>query len=779
MNILQNGKARWLLAFFSVVFIWAVLAQSASAKTVSYELLIDKGQVNKTGALVAGMTINGGTPGPVLTAVEGDVFKVRVINKMDIQTSIHWHGLLLPNDQDGVPYLTTSPLPPRSHLDFEFPIIQSGTYWYHSHTGLQEQRGVYGAIVLHPKSNMQHQMKMSPLEEVLVLSDWSDEDPKQIMRNLKKDGDYYARKKGAVQSWAGVLANGPQAIKNRLNGAWSRMGPMDLSDVGYDAFLVNGQRSVSYPQFKKGDMVKLRLVNAAASSYFNVEYAGGDMMIVAADGIDVEPVSVKRLRIAIAETFDVMVRVPQNMSYEVRASSEDGTGFGSAWLGSGHKMPAPDIPRPNLYLQSHTGMGHGSMDHNSMEKGEHDQAKMNHANMAEKSMPVMKTPAMKMPEMNMSKMKVKAEGGAMPSHHGSMGRMKMGQPVSLKRHDMSDHNAHDMSGHMAMPPKASRAATKTTQKVIAHFTDYQALRSPVPTVLPLGNIRTVNLSLTGNMERYVWSFNNQTLAKADKILIKKGEVVRFDLKNETMMHHPVHLHGHFFRVLNGQGDYAPLKHTVNVPPMGEVSIEFEANTEKDWFFHCHNLYHMMSGMARVVSYEGSSQYTDQVRRAISHDPWYIKGDVVAASMIGYGEVSLSKSEIAINGEFDYNYRRDFDVQIDAQKFLTRFTSIYAGVRVEGEQSAFGVGEAQTHGVIGFRTVLPLLIEADAQINEDGHVEVEIGSSLALTKGIGLMWEASSDEEARIHLEYRMGNQVSAIIGWDSEQGFGAGLGLRF
>jgi len=712
------------MRYFLVLFA-LLISQSALAKTVVYEFDIAKQMLNKTGTPVEGMTVGGGTPGPVIEATEGDILRVTFHNKMDVQTSIHWHGILLPNEQDGVPILTTSPLAAGASHTFEYPIIQSGTYWYHSHTGLQEQRGVYGAMVLHPKPNtgmskmgmkmdMPKQHEDKPGEHVVVFSDWSDEDPLHILANLKKDGDYYALKKGSVQSWAGVLANGNEAIKNRLEGSWSRMGPMDISDIGYDAFLANGKTSVDLGAAEGGQTVKLRLVNAAASSYFNVEFSGGPMTILATDGIDIEPIKVKRLRMAIAETYDVLVTLPMDMAYELRATSEDGTGYASAWIGEGHKMPAPDIPRPNLYLSGHDmmNMDMGSMDHDM-------------DNMDE-------------PEMD----------------HGAMG--------------------HDM-GSMDMGMEAGMNMGGGDMEVIAHMTDYKAVRSPVDTSLPQTNLRTVNLSLTGNMERYVWSFNNTVLAKADSIKIKKGETVRFVLKNETMMHHPLHLHGHFFRVLNGQGKFSPLKHTVNVPPMETVIIEFAANEEKDWFFHCHNLYHMMGGMARVVSYVNSTNYTDERRSLLAHDKWNAVNSHTINHNLAYGTASLSNSDAAVELEYDWNYTGAYDVQVHAKRYLSRFMSVYAGVRAERE----GFASGETNGVIGVQYVLPLLIEADLQLATDGHVELEIGSELQLTDRLQMEWEVSTDEEYRVGFAYELNKKIALAAGWDSEEGWGVGARLNF
>jgi len=325
-------------------------AGSAYAKVVVYKFDINTKNVNFTGEEVEALAINDQIPGPTIEATIGDTLDVTFNNKMDTETSIHWHGILLPNDQDGVPYLTTQPIAPHSSFTYRYKISHHGTYWYHSHTGLQEERGIYGSLVFHPKDG---ERIKSDKDYVVVLSDWTNQNPDQVLANLKKDGDYYALKKESVQSWAKVFLYGKQAIKNRLQGSWSRMGPMDISDVGYDAFLSNGKKEETL-NAKKGEKVRVRLINAASSSYFNVEFAEGPMVIVAADGVDVEPFKVKRLRIAIGETYDVIVPIHKNKSYELRSSAEDGTGYSSTFIGNGEKVLAPDIPKPNLFLMDHS-----------------------------------------------------------------------------------------------------------------------------------------------------------------------------------------------------------------------------------------------------------------------------------------------------------------------------------------------------------------------------------------------------------------------------------------
>ena len=670
-----------------------VLPAMAEAKLVEYEFDINYKTVNFSGEDVQAMSVGGSIPAPTIEATVGDTLRVTFHNKMDVESSIHWHGVLLPNDQDGVPYLTTSPIRAGKSFTYEYPIIHHGTYWYHSHTQLQEQRGVYGSLVFHPKDGEKYK---ADREYVAVLSDWTNENPMQVLRNLKKDGDYYALKKDSVQSWLKVFQYGPEAIKNRLNSSWTRMGPMDLSDVGYDAFLLNGKKESAVDGLKGGETVRLRIVNASASSYQYVEFAGGPMTIVAADGVDTELKEVDRLKISVAETYDVLVQLPDdNMAYEFRASAEDGTGYSSLWLGEGHKMVARTIEKPNLFLIDHS-MHDMDMDDMTMDN-------VDHSNMA---------------------------------------------------HTMPAGNT-----------------------AIRMMNEYDGLRSPVKTTLPVGNPdREVLLELTGNMERYVWSFNNKTLAEEDKILIRKGENVRFKFVNRTMMHHPLHLHGHFFRVLNGQGEYSPLKHTVNVPPMQTVEIEFYANEEKDWFFHCHNLYHMKGGMARVVSYEdapGSGELNDQFYKNLKQDPWYRSVDTMTYSNFIGNETRFSNTRNAIELGFDYDYKDEYEIDVVYERSINRFFDVFVGGDFQGDEQ-----KNESLAVLGIRYVLPMLIDSEIRLDSKGNARLELSSDLQLTNRTKFDWLVNTDDEYRLGLEYEITKKVSLVANFDSDYDGGVGIKVK-
>lgn len=668
--------------FFHVLLLIVLsIPANSPAEVVSYEFDIDYREINVTGKPVTAMVIDGKIPGPTIEADLNDTLRVTFNNRMDVDTSIHWHGVLLPNDQDGVPYLTTPPIAAGGSLTFEYPVTHTGTYWYHAHTGLQEQRGLYGALVFRdPDETYRYDREL-----VLVLSDWTDEHPGTVLRNLKREDDYYSLKKDTVQSWQGVLENGRQAIKNRVEGAWIRMGPMDLSDVGYDAFLINGEQTLHNTEIKQGETIRLRIINASASSYFHVEFSGGDMLLIEADGVPVVEKTVERLRLATAETYDVLVHIRDDKRYELRATAEDVSGYASWYLGAGETVPVLPAIKPNLYLVS----------------------------------------------------------------HGSHSRRR-GRTIHADRH-----------GHMH------------------HTSEYADLKSKKRTSFDAGReTREIDLRLTGSMERYTWSFDNRTLTEVDKIRINKGEVVRFNLINETMMHHPIHLHGHFFRVLNGQDEFAPLKHTVNVPPLDTVTIEFFANEEKDWFFHCHNLYHMKSGMARVVSYipAGEDDYFNSkfFRYHVENDdPWYRFADVAFQSQMMAGRLWAYNRYNGFEMEYDYDYGDEYDIDLTYHRQITRFLALYAGAGFEREESA------ENRGIAGVSYVLPLLIDSELRIDTSGHFRLELESELQVTKRTRLHWNWNTDDEYRVLLNYEINKRTVVTGGYDSDFKLGAGFEYRY
>jgi hypothetical protein len=507
------------------------------------------------------MTINNQIPGPVLRFTEGDLARISVQNKMNTPTSIHWHGLLVPPDMDGVPYISFPPIEPGESFTYEFPIRQSGTYWYHSHSGLQEQMGMYGAIVIDPD----HQDSRPPAERVILLSDWTFEPPEAVLHILKRDSEWYSLQKGAGQSILGAYKAGK--VGDYFARELGRMPAMDISDVAYDHFLASG-KPVLKLEANPGQSLRLRVINGSATTFFMLEFAAGPLTIVAADGLDVEPVEVERLLIGVAETYDLLVTMPEKGAHEFRATAHDASSYASIWLGQGMRNPARDIPAPDLYhnmgslslkrIFALTPAGAMGMDNNLVEEGFFDKPGM--AGM--KSMKEMKmdryskkmysphSRSMKM--SNASKMADKAkpqkkmaevpkdtalkgsDSGYSPPPWGKRFSYNFGLLAS----DISSASITAMDGGPTRP-----------------WPPYAKLRSVGKTSFESEQpVREIRLTLDGDMERYVWLLNNRALSEDDDILIKKGEVVRFIMINRTMMHHPMHLHGHFFRLVNGQGD---------------------------------------------------------------------------------------------------------------------------------------------------------------------------------------------------------------------------------
>jgi FtsP/CotA-like multicopper oxidase with cupredoxin domain len=506
---------------------------SKAQKIVRYDLYVKDTMVNFTGKEKRAIAVNGQIPMPTLTFTEGDTAEIYVHNELDEETSLHWHGLLLPNRYDGVPNLTQMPIKPHTTHLYRFPIIQHGTHWYHSHTRLQEQIGMYGNFVMNKRTDDPAFRKgIDDLPTVpVVLSEWTDMKPENIHRMLHNATDWFAIKKGTTQSYAEAIRSGHFITK--LTNEWKRMNAMDVSDVYYEQFLINGKNESQLSQFKGGDKVRLRISNGGASTYFWLTYAGGKMAVTANDGNDVEPVEVDRLIIAVSETYDVVVTIPDDgASYEFLATSEDRTKSASLYIGEGIKQLTAPLPK----LKYFDGM-----------KMMNDMMKMN-GNLDDMNM------QMSLNQMDMNVVMY-------PEITGEAKKKKPGK----QKMTADDYNSNQLSDIVTL--------------------NYAMLKSPVKTTLPVNApVKELRFELSGNMNRYVWSLNNKVVSETDKILIHKGENVRLVLYNGSMMRHPMHLHGHDFRLLNGQGDYAPLKNIVDIMPMETDTLEFTANAEGDWFF---------------------------------------------------------------------------------------------------------------------------------------------------------------------------------------------------
>ncbi|OUS28528.1 copper resistance protein CopA [Gammaproteobacteria bacterium 45_16_T64] len=569
-----------------------------------FDLNIGYQPVNFTGKSRIATAINGSVPGSVLRWKEGERITLNVTNSLKVDSSIHWHGLILPNNMDGVPGLTYDGIKPGETFQYQFNAVQSGTYWYHSHSGFQEQTGAYGAIVIDPK-------EPDPVEYdrdyVVMLSDWSDEAPEDVFAKLKKMSHYYNfRERTAGDIWQDVKDNGIANTWNKRS-MWNRMrmSETDISDVtGYTyTFLMNGITPDDNWKalFASGEKVRLRFINAAAMTIFDVRIPGLKMTVVATDGQNIQPVSVDEFRIGVAETYDVIVEPSDDSAYCIFAQSIDRTGYSRGTLTPNTHWTA-DVPSMDpAPILGHRDMG---MDMQGMDHSMHDMGNM-------KSM------------------------GESKSGMGSM------QGMDHSRHDMSnmkgmDHSKHDMSSMAAMQStglgKAGTGSTSEINHVTSEFGPHVDMRAESPLdglhdpgiglrnhqelygrkVLTYGDIknlyptidtrepsREIELHLTGNMSRYMWSMNGIKFADAKPLELSYGERVRITLVNDTMMTHPIHLHGMWSELETGDAAYMPRKHTIIVQPGSKISYLVTADAKGRWAYHCHLLFHM-PGMFREV-----------------------------------------------------------------------------------------------------------------------------------------------------------------------------------
>jgi len=529
------------------------------------------------------VTVNGVLPAPLIRLREGQTVRLHVDNRLDEDSSIHWHGLIVPFQMDGVPGLSFPGIKPRTTFVYEFPVRQSGTYWYHSHSGLQEQQGHYGPLVIDPA-------EPDPVaydrEHMIVLSDWTFLHPHRLIAKLKTEGGYFNRQK---QTLLGARKGGAEETMSAADRAmWGRMrmDPTDIADVtaATYTYLVNGHGPAENwtGLFRPGERVRLRIINAAAMTIFNLRIPGLPMTVVSADGQNVRPVTVDEFQIGNAETYDVIVQPTEDKAFTLVAESIDRSGMGRATLAPrlGMTAPVPPLrPRPTLTMRDMGmgDMGMGGMDHGAMAGGTHGaMAGMDHGAMA--------------------------GDGAPEADHGSA-------------HSMSGRSMRDTSkvpdgmkvgvgvDAIAMAPVDRTGDPGIGLDDVGHnvltYRDLMAL-TPNPDQRP--PLRTVEVHLTGNMERFMWSFDGEKFSEGvEPIRFERNERARVVLINDTMMTHPIHLHGHFFELVNGHTGSYPRKHTVNVLPGGKASFDLTADAPGDWAFHCHLLLHMHAGMFRVVT----------------------------------------------------------------------------------------------------------------------------------------------------------------------------------
>lgn len=569
--------------------------------------------------------------------------------------------------------------------------------------------------------------------------------PKQIDRSLHNASDWFAIQKGSTQSYAEAIKTGH--FKTKLTNEWKRMNAMDVSDVYYDQFLINGKNQYIANDFKAGDKVRLRIANAGASTYFWLNYSGGKITVVANDGNDVVPVEVDRLIVAVSETYDVILTIPDNKSYELLVTPEDRTKSASLWLGNGDKVPAAKLPK----LKYFEGM-----------KMMNDMMDMS-GNIVEMKGMKMQNQLM---DMNVV-MYPEISGGGMPTQQS------------------------DMQG-MEMPAQKQKIVTL----------NYNMLRSPTLTTLPNAPTRALNFELTGNMNRYVWTLDNKTVSESDKILIKKGENLRIVLYNNSMMRHPMHLHGHDFRVLGKQGDYAPLKNVLDIMPMERDTIEFAATESGDWFFHCHILYHMMSGMGRVFSYQNSPANPEipdpklAQRRLFADDRMFhfmAQNDFATNGNDGMAMLANTRWSIATEWRLGYQKMHGYEVETHIGKYIDRMQWLMPFIgfdwryrrmgKDEQEKNIFGQANTKDNRAVfsaGVSYVLPMLITAEAEIFHDGIFRLQLmREDIPVSSRLRMSLMINTDKEYMGGLKYVASKYLAISSHYDSDMGFGAGFTLNY
>jgi hypothetical protein len=503
---------------------------------------------------------------------------------------------------------------------------------------------------------------------------------------------------------------------------------MDVSDVAYDRFLING-KDQQKAEAQAGDTIRLRIINGSASTYFWLNYGGGKLTVVANDGKDVEPVEVDRMIIGVSETYEVLVKIPDNKSYEFLATSEDRIRSASVWLGSGSKVPAYHLPKLNYF-----------------------------------------------------------EG------------MKMMNGMMKMNGDIDDMGMEMKNQVMDMNTVMYRELNDTAAPAFKTL-NYSMLKSPVPTTLPAGTVRELKFNLTGNMNRYVWSINNKTVSETDKILIHKGENIRIVLYNGTMMRHPMHLHGHFFRLLNGQGDYAPLKNVVDIMPMETDTLEFAATESGDWFFHCHILYHMMSGMGRIFSYANSPANPEipdpakAIRKLYRDDREVHPSFKIGLESNGSdGEFMLMNTRYKLQTE--WRIGTDADMGYETESHIGRYLGKmqfwfpyvgwdfrYRDMHGEGEKNVFGqmnTKDKRSAFCAGVQYLLPMLVTADARVDTDGKLRISLmREDMPLGSRLRFNFMLNSDREYMTGFRYVITKYTSLSTHYDSDMGWGAGITIHY
>ncbi len=558
---------------------WAQTRQRQESSVLSgteFNLRIGKTDVNLTGTSRTALTINESLPGPLLRWKEGDTVTLNVANGLDEDTSIHWHGIVLPANMDGVPGLSFPGIHPGQVHRYRFTVKQHGTYWYHSHSGFQEQLGVYGPLVIEPREPEPFQFDR---EHVVMLTDWTDEQPERIFKKLKKQSNYYNfRQRTLGTFFRDVRKNGLSAtLSERRMWGDMRMSAGDLADVtGYTyTYLMNGRAPAGNwtGLFAPGEKVRLRFINGSAMSYFDVRIPGVKMTVVAADGLPVRPVAIDEFRIAVAETFDVIVEPSGQEAFTIFAQAMDRTGYAAGTLATraGLSAAVPDVdPRPVLTMAD---MGHGGMGHD-------------------------------MSAMGASPTSAQAPADTPDPHAGHDMSAMSG---ALQTHPLSEHG-NPLVDMQTMTPSSKLddpgIGLRDNGRRVLTYADLTSVFDDPDGREPT---RTIELHLTGHMERFAWSFDGVKFSSAEPLRLTYGERVRIVLVNDTMMTHPIHLHGMWSDLEDDQGTFKVRKHTIDMPPGSRRSYRVTADALGRWAYHCHMLFHMEAGMFREVRVEEGRQ----------------------------------------------------------------------------------------------------------------------------------------------------------------------------
>ena len=741
-------KLNKLSIYFFVIGVFCTSINLSAQNVVRYDLYVRDTLVNFTGKTKRAIAVNGQIPMPTLTFTQGDTAEIHVYNELKESTSLHWHGLILPNKEDGVPYLTQMPIEPGTTHIYRFPIVQNGTHWYHSHSGLQEQIGMYGSMILNKKNeDASFRKGIDDLPTIpVVISEWTDYNPNNVHRMLHNATDWFAIRKGSTQSYAEAIKEGH--FNTKVKNEFKRMLAMDVSDVYYDRFFLNGKAESQLSQFKAGEKVRLRISNGGASTYFWLNYGGGKFQIVANDGNDVEPVEVDRLIIAVSETYDIVLTIPEkNKSFAFQATSEDRINRSLLYIGEGEKQTMAALPR----LKYFDGM-----------------------------------------KMMNSMMKM----------NGDLD--DMGMNMSLNQMDMNVVMYPEITG----PSNAQTKGDKENQYNSNALSDivtlnYSMLKSPHNTSLPKdAPTKEIKFELSGNMNRYVWSMDNKVVSESDKVLIKKGENVRMIIYNGSMMRHPMHLHGHDFRVLNGQGENAPLKNIIDIMPMETDTLEFNANMEGDWFFHCHILYHMMSGMGRVFTYQNQAPNPLipnpklAQRKLFGEDrKMHFMAENDFATNGNDGMLMLQNTRWSIGSEWRLGYDNEHGYESETHLgryigkmqwlmpfigFDWRYRKLHNGESEKNLFSQVNTKDERRQFSVGVAYVLPMLVTFQTEVYQDGNLRVQLmREDIPLAKRIRGEFMVNSDREYMFGARYILNKNMGLKSHYDSDMGFGFGFYLNY